>query len=165
MFGGTAHAEESNWYAAVRAGEATNTSVGSVDFSNGPAYGLAVGTKLGPVRVEVAADHAEGSLSSYIDGSMWDYNASGFLDFKIGENSAISVGGGAGYIQAKATAFGSSFDTEGTEYHGSITLSHRVASGMIAEVEFRHIEGDLDLPYGSGDLSTDVVRAGLRVAL
>ena len=160
-----AHAQDGNWYAVARAGEATNTSLGSADFSDGAAYGAGIGTKLGPVRVEVDADHLSGSLSSAVDGSAWDYNTSAFLDFKLGDKSALSIGGGADYVQATATAFGSSFDTDGTGYHYSVGLSRRISDGVIAEVEWRRIEANLDVPFGSGDLETTVVRAGVRVTL
>ena len=162
---GIAPAHASELYGAVRAGQTSNTSVEGIDLNDGFAYGGAIGGAVGPVRVEVAADHLSGDFAGVVDASAWDYSASAILDLPISHDAAVFGGVGVDYVSAEAHVPFGSMDASGKGWSYQAGVSHRFANGVMGEVRYKHTTASLDVGGGSADLDTDLVSAGLRFTL
>lgn len=160
----TCPANAGEWYGTVKVGQ-TQSSVEGIDLNDGLAYGAALGTSVGPVRVEVGADHLAGDFGNVIDASAWDYSATAYLDLNVGANSSVFAGAGADYIDGSASFGYGSIDASGTGYHWALGAAHRFAAGVVGEVQYRQINADLDTGYGSVNLDAQEITAGLRFAL
>lgn len=159
---GVAPAHAGELYGAVRAGQTTNTAVDGVDLNDGLSYGGAVGGALGPVRVEVAADHLSGDFAGVVKADAWDYSASALLDLPISSSTAIFGGAGVDHIEATAHVPFGSFGASGNGWNWQAGVSHRFTPGVMGEIRWKRTSADL----GSGlNLDTDQVTAGVRFTL
>lgn len=155
-----AHASE--LYGAVRAGQSTNTSVSGIDLNDGFSYGGAIGGALGPVRVELAADHLSGDFAGIVNAKAMDYSASAILDLPISHDTAIFGGAGVDYVSAEAHVPFGSYDASGSGWSYQAGVSHRFTEGVMGEIRWKHTKADLD---GGANLDTDQVTAGVRFRL
>ena len=159
----TASAE--GWYGKVSVGETSNAAVEGINLNDGFAYGGALGTAVGPVRVEVGADHVSGDLGGFVDVDAWAYSATAYADFQVTENTGVFVGAGLDYISASANLGGFTIDGEGQGWHWTAGVAHRFSPGIIGEVSYRSVTADLDTDFGSLEAEYATVSAGLRFAL
>lgn len=153
------------FYAKVSVGETSNAAVEGIDLNDGFAYGGAVGTSVGPVRVEAGVDHLSGDIGSFVDVDAWDYSVTGYLDLPITENTGVFAGAGLDYIDASANLGFTSIDGEGNGWHWTVGAAHRFAPGLIGEVAYRSTSADLDTDFGSLEAEYSTVSLGLRVSL
>lgn len=155
------------FYAKVSVGETTNTDVSGFSLSDGDAYGVAVGSTLGPLRVEAGVDRLEASvnLGQTITANALDYHATGYFDLPVGDKASVFAGAGVDYVDAEANFFGSSLNADGQGWHYALGGAYRLNDRMIGEVQFRHIEADMSSDYGDFDLAADEISVGLRLAL
>ncbi len=141
----------------------TDVAVEGINLDDGQTYGAAVGTAIGPVRVEAGVRHVDTGLDLFgVSAEGLDYSATAYFDFAVTERTGVFVGAGVDYITAEAS-FGPFFstDTEGTGYHYAAGVAHRVSENTILEAQYRHTEADLD----GLDLELDAVTVGARFAL
>jgi len=84
------------FYAKVSVGETTNTEVSGFSLSDGDAYGVAIGSTLGPLRVEAGVDRLEASvnLGPTITANALDYHATGYFDLPVGDKASVFAGAG-----------------------------------------------------------------------
>lgn len=155
----TAHAAP--LYANVHVGAATQAGISGINLDDGQVYGAAIGTAVGPLRVEAGVDRHNVSIANIINGHATVYNASAFADFRLGTQSAVYVGGGVDYGQVSAhigpwTAARDS----GFGYHAATGYSRRISDGLILDAQARYTH--LDVANGASDVA---LTAGLRVAL
>lgn len=158
-------ADAAEWYGAVKVGQ-TQSSVEGIDLTDELAYGAAIGTSVGPVRVEAGVDHLAGSFANIVNADAFDYNATAYLDLPVGHNSSVFVGGGVDYIDGSASIYGSSIDASGEGYHWAVGAAHRFAPGVIGEVQWRQTTANLNTDFADGvDLDATEITAGLRFTL
>jgi len=153
-------------YAAVRVGQATNTAVEGISFSDDMTYGVAVGKAVGPFRVEVGANRISGDLNyggPVISGDAMDFHASAFLDFNISERTSVYVGGGADYVNAEADIFGYTINGDGYGYNFAVGAAHRFNDHVIGEAQFRRLNADLSTDFGDVTFEGDQITLGIRV--
>lgn len=155
-------------YAAVRVGQATNTEVSGVSFSDDMTYGVAVGKAVGPFRVELGVDRLQGDLNfggPAIEGQALDYHASAFLDFAVGDRASVFAGAGVDYVDASASIFGTEINGDGQGWSYSYGGAYRLSENLVGEVQVRHLEADLSTDFGDVDLASDQITLGFRLAL
>lgn len=158
-------ADAGEWYAAARVG-VSEAEVSGMAFNEGLTYGGAVGTSVGPVRVEAGVTRLSGDFANVIEADALDYSLSGFLDFPVGDRAALFVGGGVDYVDGSASIYGSEIEASGNGYHYTTGLSYRFSPGIIGEAAYSHLTAELDADYlGDIDLESDQVSLGLRLAL
>ena len=154
-------------YAKVSVGQ-TDAEVSGINLSDGDAYGAALGTNLGPVRVELGADHLAGAINfgPTIEATAIDYSATAYLDLPIGDNAKFFAGAGLDYIDGEASFFGTDIDASGDGWHWAVGGSYRLSADLTAEAQFRQVSATLDADFlGNVDLDANVVSLGLRMAL
>lgn len=149
------------FYGKVEAGFIVNTEVEGFELDSNSVYGAALGTTVGPVRVEAGANRLNFDVFPGVTADATNYSATAYADFQLTERSAVYVGGGVDYIQAEVNAFGTSIDTEGSGWHATAGYSRRIGNGIIADFGARYLSADLD------GLNAEAVTAtaGLRFAL
>ncbi len=154
------------FYVKASVGQTAGAAVSGVDLSDDMVYGGALGTSVGPFRIEAGADHIATKFASIVDASAWDYSATAYLDLPLGDHASLFAGAGLDHINGSAkTPFGS-FDASGNGHHFSGGLAYRFAPGVIGEAQYRRISADLDGgSFGSVNIDVDTVTAGLRLAL
>lgn len=159
-FAGAANAAP--FYLKAEIGTA-DVAVEGINLDDGQTYGAAVGTSVGPVRVEAGVRHVDTGLDLFgVSADGLDYAATAYFDFAITERTGVFVGAGVDYITAEASIGPwAAFDAEGTGYHYAAGVAHRVSDNAILEAQYRHTEADLD----GLDLELDAVTIGARFAL
>lgn len=160
LFAGTANAAP--FYVKAEVGITPQTEVEGFNLSDDATYGLLAGTAVGPVRVEAGVSRLSADIADFVEGDAIDYRATAYLDMPITEQTGVFVGAGVDYLQAEVNV-GPFFseDLEGTGYHYTAGIAHRISENAIGEVAYRHIEADLD----GLDVATDAVTLGLRFRL
>lgn len=160
----TASAE--GFYGVVRVGQ-DEAQIEGFELDEGLTYGAAIGTSVGPFRVEAGVDRLSGDFGGgLLDGDALDYSASAFLDLNVSERASLFAGAGVDYVQAEANIFGSSIDASGSGWHYAVGGAYRLAEGIIAEVQWRQLDASVDADFiGEVDLEARSVTAGLRFAL
>lgn len=168
LLGGNAwatNADAGEWYGAIRAG-VSEAEVSGLAFNEGLTYGAAVGTSVGPVRVEAGVTRLSGDFANVVEADALNYSLSGFLDFPVGEKASLFVGGGVDYVDGDASIYGSEIEASGNGYHYGGGFSYRFSPGVIGEAAYSHLTAELDADYlGDIDLESDQVSLGLRLAL
>lgn len=163
-FAQTASAE--SWYGAVRVGQTTEASVSGISFDDDLTYSGAVGTNLGPLRVEAGVARLSGEYGGgALQADALDWNATAYLDIPVGDNAKVFAGAGVDYIVGSASIYGFGVDADGQGYHYSAGASYRISERFVGELMWTHREADLDTDFGSVDLSTDEVTLGIRAYL
>ena len=157
-------ANASDWYGRVSIGE-SDAEISGVGLSSGTSYGAAVGTSIGPVRVEGGVSHISGDLAGIVEAEALVVSGTAYLDLQLGERASLFGGAGLDYVDGSAEVFGSSIEASGDGYHYVLGGAYRLTDNIIGEVSYRHTEADLDSDFGSVDLEADVVSVGLRLAL
>lgn len=148
-----------NLYARVSVGQATDVSVGGINLGDSFTYAGDVGGQVGPVRVEFGA--ARLALSFYgINATAIDYRATALYDVRLSDRSTLFVGAGPDYIQADVHYGPYSQGTNGTGWHVTGGLAHRVSDHFIAEVSVNHVEADID-----ANATANIFSVGGRVPL
>jgi opacity protein-like surface antigen len=158
------NANASDWYGKVSVGQ-TEADISGVALDEGLAYGGAVGTSIGPVRVEAGVTHLSGDFAGIVDADALTYSATGYLDLPVGAHASVFAGAGIDYIDGEANVFGSTLDASGEGYHWSVGGAYRLSERMIAEAMFTQTTADLDTDFGGVDLEANTVTLGLRFAL
>lgn len=157
------------WYGKVSIGQNINTEVSGIQLNDDMTYGAAVGTAVGPVRVEAGVDRVAGDLNlgfASVQANALDWSVTGYLDLPVGDNASVFGGLGVGYIDAEANAFGTTIDGSGTEWHYAVGGAYRLNDRLIVEAQYRHTEADsISTDFVDVDLSFDAVTAGFRLAL
>lgn len=146
----------------------SEAEVSGFALDEGLSYGAALGSSIGPVRVEAGVDRLSGSFDLFgpsIDAGALDYRATAFLDLPVGEHASVFAGAGVDYIDAEASAFGTDIDADGTGWHWAVGGAYRLSDNLIAEAQFRRVSADLETDFGDVDLEADQVTFGLRFAL
>ncbi len=158
----TAHADE--WYGKVSVGQ-SEADVSGLTLDEGTSYGAALGTSVGPVRVEAGVARLSGDYAGIVSADALDYHATAYLDLPVGANASLFAGAGVDYIDGEGSIFGSSIDASGEGWHWAVGGAYRLNDRMIGEVQFRQIEADLDTDFGGVDLEAQEMSIGLRLAL
>lgn len=149
-------------YGTVRAGIVMNAEAGPFDLADGDTYGAAIGTGIGPFRVEVAANHTNFDVFPGVTADFNSVSATANLDFQVTERSTVYVGAGPAWGEAEINyGFGSANDS-GIGYVIQAGYSRRLSDTMIGEIQVRHTDVDLD---DSFDVSGLGVTAGVRFRL
>lgn len=154
-------------YGKVSLGQ-SGGEIEGVTLDDGTAYGAALGTSLGPVRVEAGVDHISGSINfgPTISAEALDYHATAYLDLPVGEHASLFAGAGLDYVDGQASFFGTDIEASGDGWHWAAGGAYRLNDRMIAEAQYRHVSADLDADFvGAVNLDADVVTLGLRLAL
>ena len=161
-------ADAGEWYGALRVGQ-SQTDVGangsSVSFDEGLSYGGAVGTSVGPVRVEAGVNRLSGDFATVVDADALDWNATAYLDLPIGDNASVYAGAGLDYVDGSASIYGYDIDASGEGYHLSVGAAYRLNSNMIGEIQYTQINAELDTDFGGVDLDASNISIGVRFAL
>lgn len=154
-------------YGKVSVGQ-SEAEVSGINLDEGLSYGAAVGTAVGPFRVEAGVDRLSGSLDFFgpsINADATDFRASAFLDLPVGDRASVFAGAGVDYIDAEASAFGTEIGAEGAGWHWAVGGAYRLSENIIGEVQYRQLSADLDADFiGDVDLDATQVSAGLRFA-
>lgn len=161
-------ADARNWYAKASVGvsEADVSAFGgTVSFDEGLAYGGAMGTSVGPVRVEAGVSHLSGDFAGVINADALDYHLTGYLDLPVGDNASVFGGAGIDYIDGEASLGFGSIDASGEGYHYAAGFAYRFSDRIIGEFQWRHVTADLDTSFGSVDLEANEATVGIRLAL
>ena len=160
-------AHASPLYLSAHAGQTTNVAVSGINLNDDAAYGGAIGSSVGPVRVEAGIDRLSANLDGVIQAHALDYSASAFFDLPLSDATSVFAGGGVDYLQAEAKViYGGSVSASGYGYHFGGGVSHRIAEHMIAQVEWRRVKAsNLSINGSDVDLTADTVTAGVRVSL
>lgn len=157
-----------DWYVKASVGQ-SEAEVSGIAFEPGLSYGAALGTSVGPVRVEAGVDRLSGELSlggPSVQADALVYSVTGYLDLPVGDNASIYAGAGLDYVDGDASLFGSSIDANGDGWHWALGGAYRVSERIIGEVQYTSLSADLDAAYiGAVDLRDDRITAGLRFAL
>lgn len=155
------------WYVRAGVGTTVNADVSGFELDGQEALRGAVGTAVGPLRVEAGVDRvsAEANIGIAIPADAIDYNATAYLDLPVGDNASVFFGGGLDYVEAEASFFGSTIEGSGDGWHYAAGVAYRLNERMIADVEYRHVEADLDFGGGSADVSADTVMGSIRLKL
>lgn len=147
----------------------SEAEISGLPLDEGLSYGAAVGTGLGPFRIEAGVDRLSGSFDLFgpsIDAEALDYRATAFLDLNLSERASVFAGAGVDYIDGEASVFGTDIGADGTGWHWAVGGAYRLAEGIIGEVQYRQLTADLDADFiGDVDLDATQVTAGLRFAL
>lgn len=150
-----AHARD--WYVKAEVGQASNVSAGPMSLENGLTFGGAVGTSVGPVRVEAGASRVNTGALSVVDITATAYSATAYLDLPMG----LYAGAGLDYLTADANVGFAGTDLSGDGWHWSAGYAHRISPNMIAEAQFTRLDGDMDSVSVAADRWTVGVRIGL----
>lgn len=168
LIAGNAWAEQADaaTYAKISVGQ-TAGEVNGINLDDGLAYGAAIGTNFGPVRVEVGVDHLAGAINfgPTLEATALDYSATAYLDLPIGDNATVFAGAGVDYVMGEASFFGNNIDAEGDGWHYAVGASYRLAPGIVGEAQFRQVSAELDSDFGPVDLDASEVTLGLRFLL
>lgn len=157
-------ANANEWYGRVSVGqsEITGSSGGfSAELDEGLSYGAALGTSVGPFRVEAGVDQLSGDFAGIADVDALAYSATAYLDLNVGENASVFVGAGADYIDAELSVPGFSVSETGDGWHYDLGAAYRLSDRFIGEVRVRQIQADI----AGIDVDTSQVTAGIRFAL
>lgn len=158
-------ADAQPFYAKFSAGM-TEAEVEGLALDEGANFGAALGTALGPFRVEAGADRLSGEFGGgFAEIDAIDWRAGAYLDLPIGDNASVFVGAGLDYIDGEATAFGNTIDASGSGYSLAAGGAYRLNDRVIAEAQWRRIEADLESDFGDIDAQADVFSVGLRLKL
>lgn len=152
-------------YARVSVGETSNVAVEGIDLNGDFAYEGALGTSIGPVRVEVGAGHASANFAGAIEADALVYSATAYLDLPVTERFGVFAGAGLDYLDASANFGYGSLDADGDGWHYTVGGAYRLSETMIGEVAFKHTEASLDSDAGSFDAEYDTIQAGVRLRL
>jgi opacity protein-like surface antigen len=159
------NAEARDWYVKATIGQA-EPAIESFELDEGLTYGAALGTSVGPVRVEGGVTRLDTGFAGVIDADALNYTLTGYLDLPVGENASVYGGVGLNYITADASIFGSGIDASGDGWHYAAGFAYRLNERMIGEFQYRHTDASLDADFiGDIDVETDEVSVGLRLAL
>lgn len=146
----------------------SEAEVSGFALDEGMSYGAALGTSVGPVRVEAGVDRLSGSFDLFgpsINADALDWRATAFLDLPVGDNASVFAGAGVDYIDAEASVFGTDIGADGTGWHWAVGGAYRLSGNIIAEAQYRKIAADLDSDFGDVDLDASQITLGLRFAL
>lgn len=161
-------ADAGEWYGAVRVGQSqadVSASGSSVSFDEGLSYGGAIGTSVGPVRVEAGVNRLSGDFATVVDADALDWNATAYLDLPVGDNASVYAGAGLDYVDGSASIYGYDIDASGDGYHWTVGAAYRLSERMIGEVQYTNITADLDTDFGGVDLDASNISIGVRLAL
>lgn len=158
-----------DWYGKVSVGQ-SEAELNGFGLDAGLTYGAALGTAVGPLRVEAGVDRISGDIDlGFVSANAdaLDFRASAFLDLPIGDSASIYAGGGVDYVDGEAGAFGTSIDASGTGWHWAVGGAYRLTDRLIGEAQVRQLRvDDLDAgAFGSVDLDATLVTVGLRFEL
>lgn len=162
------NADAGEWYGAVRLGQSqADVSAGgsTISFDEGLSYGAAVGTSVGPVRVEAGVNRLSGDFAGVVNADALDWNATAYLDLPVGDNASVYAGAGLDFIDGSASIYGYDIDASGEGYHFSVGAAYRLSANMIGEVQYTQITADLDTDFGGVDLDASNISVGVRFAL
>lgn len=144
-------------YISGHVGAATQVGASDVSFDDGQTYGVAIGTAVGPLRVEAGVDrHNASGWGGSLNGRATVYNASAFLDTQSG----FYAGGGVDWAQASVSFYGCKENDQGFGYHAAVGFAHRVADNVIVDAQARYTH--LDVFGGASDVTYTI---GARVAV
>ena len=144
-------------YISGHVGVSTEQSVGGISFEDQNTFGGAIGTAVGPVRVEVGVDRHNGSAyGGIVQSRATVYNASAFLD----TSSGFYAGGGVDWAQASESFYGCKENDSGFGYHAAVGYAKRISDNIILDAQARYTH--LDVFEGSSDVTFTV---GARVAI
>lgn len=159
-----ASADAAPLYLKAEVGTTYNAGVDApgldVDLADGAVYGAAVGTAIGPFRVEAGVRNLNGeAFLGAVDVEALDINATAYLDFNINDRSSVFVGAGADYIDAEAELLSLvNFREDGYGWHVAAGYGRRVSEGVIVEAEARYLEADLNTVDFTGATFTVAAR-------
>jgi opacity protein-like surface antigen len=159
-----ATADAGEWYGAVRVGQ-SQADVSGISFEEGLSYGGAVGTSVGPVRVEAGVNRLSGDFAGVVNADALDWNATAYLDLPVGDNASVYAGAGLDYVDGSASIYGYDIDASGDGYHWTIGAAYRLNANMIGEVQYTSTTADLDTDFGGVDLDASNISVGVRFAL
>lgn len=158
-------ASAGEWYGKVSIGE-SSAAIEGIDLNEGLSYGAAIGTSVGPVRVEAGVDHISGDFAGILDAEALVYSGTAYLDLPVGDNASVFVGAGLDYVDGEGSIPGFAIDASGTGYHLAAGGAYRLSPNVIAEAQWRRIEADLEADFiGDVEMEADVLTVGLRLAL
>lgn len=158
------NAAADEWYGKVSVGQ-SEADVSGLTLDEGLAYGAALGTSVGPVRVEAGVSRLSGDFAGMFSADALDYRATAYLDLPVGANASVFGGAGLDYIDGEGSIYGSSIDASGEGWHWAVGGAYRLNDRMIAEVQYRQIAADLDTDFGGVDLEANEMTVGFRLAL
>lgn len=161
-------AAASEWYGKVSVGQG-ETEVSGLSFGDDVTYGAALGTSLGPVRIEAGVDRISGGIDlggPSIEADALVYSTTAYLDLPIGANASLYAGAGIDYVDGEASFFGADIGASGDGYHWSVGGAYRFNDRIIGEAQFSQLTADLDVDYlGGADLENNRFTLGLRLEL
>lgn len=158
-----AHAGE--WYGKLSVGQA-ETEASGFSLDEGLTYGAALGTSVGPFRVEAGVNKIQADFDAFsLDGDALNYAATAYLDLPVGERASVYAGAGLDYVDASANMFGTEISGDGTGWHWTVGGAYRLSDNIIAEAQLRHVSADVDFGFGDVDLDSQAATLGLRFAL
>jgi len=152
------------WYAKVNVGQTFDTEVSGLNLSEDLAYGAAIGTTLGPFRLEAGAQRLNANADlgfMAINADAVNYSGSIYLDLPVTENASLFGGVGLDYMQAEASTLGYSISEEGDGWHASIGASYDLSENLVFEGQVTRLDVELD----TFDVETWNAMAGLRFKL
>ena len=155
-----ANATERPWYVKAEIGASAQTEIEGIELEDGSVYGGAVGTAIGPVRVEVGARSLNVDTFG-VNLSSIDYNATAYLDLAVGESSSVFVGAGVDYVDAEASFGYGDYQTSAYGWHASAGYARRITPGVIVEGQARYT----DIGFDGFDANTTDFTVGVRLAL
>lgn len=154
-------------YGKVSVGQ-SEAEVSGISLDEGLSYGAAVGTAVGPFRIEAGVDRLSGSFDLFgpsISADALDYRATAYLDLPVGDRASVFAGAGVDYIDAEASVFGADIGADGTGWHWAVGGAYRLAEGIVGEAQYRQVSAELNSDFGDVDLDATAVTVGLRFAL
>lgn len=162
---GVAPAHAQPLYVTGHAGATQDVAVNGIDLKDGGAYGVGVGSTLGPLRVEAGVDHLTTSMDlgfASVDASALDYHANAYADIPLGGRSSVFAGVGVDWVDASASAFGSSFSARGKGWNYAVGIATKFTDHAIGEIQLRHVSATLDSDFGDLDVDANVLTIGGR---
>lgn len=147
-------------YAKAQVGLTAASSLEGYAMEDNVTFGGAVGTTVGPLRIEAGIDRIGAAISG-VDFRATDYRATAYADIFGNDDGSFYVGAGLDYLAADVSSGPWSTDFTGNGWHVAAGYGHRVSSNMILEAGARYIDADFEGTNASAVAFTIAARVGL----
>lgn len=137
-----AHAE--GYYVTARIGEVTDASAEAygytIDLNGDETYGVALGTALGPVRVEASYDVQNFNLLGLISADARVISLNGYLDLPVTDRFGLFAGAGPSFVDAELSYGLGSASATGWGYNLAGGATYRLAPNLTAELRVQRTD-------------------------
>lgn len=151
-----------DFYGKVEAGVSDNITAESFDLQDGKTFGAAIGTTVGPFRVEAGASQIDAeAFGGIVSADATNYRATVYADLFNNDTRAFFIGAGVNYVDADISLGYGSVSDSGQGWHYTAGYSRRIGSGLIGEVAYTNTQVEL---FGA-DVEASTFTVGLRFPL